>query len=187
MTKIFEYGLRMKDRSTPEGFEGSDPQVTHLLGGKQLAMAVYRCAKVQPNNQMVLQIIADAYPVNMRTKDLRIDVQCEIRDSSNTFHDGQTLSFQECLQVVPEAEAAWQESKTVTSRGAASKGEYSYRALYAKFIKENYKFYFKGWDFFEDCKVLADYLLSIASVVQEGSLFDRFVDMVQEHTVPKSG
>jgi len=87
-------------------------------------MAVYRCLKADPENPMIKQIMEEGYPVHMRPKGIPLDVQCEIRDSSNNFHDGQSLSFQECLQIAPEVDAEWQEKKLVTSRGAASKGEY---------------------------------------------------------------
>ena len=83
MEKIFEFGLRIEDRSCPVGFEGDEPDHTKLLGGKQLAMAVYRCIKLHPENAMVQQIIKDGYPVSMRPKNTPVDVQVELRDLSN--------------------------------------------------------------------------------------------------------
>ena len=148
--KIYSFGLRMDDRSTPTGYiSEQNGEHTMLMAGKQLASAVYRCFEEQPKHPKLQQILKDGYPVLIRPSSLPLDVQLHIVNTSNQFHDGQSITISELIRMIPEVQAAWLESKgNVSSRiFCATKGEYSYSALYSKFVVKHYNKYFRDGNY----------------------------------------
>ena len=69
---------------------------------------------------------------------------------------------------VPLAEATWEDeciAKEITSRGCASKGQYSYPNLYAKHIKDNHGEYYENWESYNSAKVLVHELDALHKTV----------------------
>ena len=75
------------------------------------------------------------------------------------------------------------EKGDATSRGCgtATKGEYSYVALYTKFILKHYARDFpSGWEYFNDCKIIYNELSNVKSVIDPNqNLYEIFHDLLE--------
>jgi hypothetical protein len=167
--KIWQIGLRMEQRGTPEGFIPEENQEhTLLLSGKQLAGAVYRNFRTSPNHPLMIEIKQKGYPVYIRSNKLPWDVQVCIVDNSNLFHGGQAKTLSEILRLVPDIQADWHESKGhISSRGQAKQGVYSYAALYWKFVKDTYGKEFPWSELWSETKTLVNLLEGVVSLAPQ--------------------
>ena len=85
-------------RGTPTGYEDDvDPEVTCLLGGKQLAMAAYWVMEHHPTNANVIKLRAEGYTVLMRSNTMATYVKSFIVKQHNSKHGGCSTTYPELL------------------------------------------------------------------------------------------
>ena len=122
MKSILSTGINLDFRGTPTGdVDGSNDQVVFLLGGKQY-----------PTNANVIAMREKGYTVLMRS------VRNWIMRQHNSKHEGCKITNTVMLNVVTTAESSWAAycaDKKVTSRGCATKGEYTY----AKHVRTTFR------------------------------------------------
>ena len=157
MKSILSTSVNLDLRGTPTGYvDDSNTQVVFLLGGKQLALAAYRAMELYPTNANVIAMREKGYTVLMRSSSM--SVRNWFMRQHNSKHGGCKITFTEMPNVVTITESSWAarcDGMKITSRGCATKGEYTYANLYAKHVKDNFFEYFPTWDALNDCTLVS--------------------------------
>ena len=168
MKSILSTGINLDLRGTPTGHvDDSNNQVVFLLGGRQLALAEYRVMELYMTDANVIAMREKGYTVLMRSSFMPVPVRNWIMRQHNSKHGGCKITYTEMLNVVTIAESSWAaycDDKKFTSRGCATKGEYTYAKLYAKHVKDNFFKYFPTWDAFNDCRLGSAYRCNSSNV-----------------------
>ena len=139
------------------GIEGSTLDETLLLGGKQLALAIYRAADDQPDCPNVQAALRGGYWVQMRPKN---SLATSSRPSLNTGMQTIAACSTRCQERVLHVQKVlvgfkeFLDAKHQTNNGLPAKGDYSYHNQLAAWIKNNASEHYPTFQLYKDSKMI---------------------------------
>lgn len=182
MQRVLEYGYDPNGRGIPEGIEGPGGS-TLLLGGKQLALGIYRAIEKDPQNMNCIAVSKDGYQVCLRPKNIPLDVARAIVGHSNLNNRGVKDSVGEKLRAVTDVKLGFAEllnSKKQSKGTLPGKGEYSYHNMYASYLKENWSHKFARWQTFKNSKRCYDNLQTFP-LIDDKNMVTAVIDWLDEY------